>query len=120
MIAAQVSLLVGLNGSPAAGDDFIVVENEARAREVVEYRQREIRNKQASAGARGTVEQTLTAIAAGHADELPILIKTDVHGSEVTECLNVSQMTQLLLDINAAVGNKQSDILLRPLPTQLS
>ena len=73
--------VLGLNGSPVAGDDFVVVEHEARAREIVEYRQREIRRKQATAGARGTVEQMLSAIAAGQAEELPVLIKTDVHGS---------------------------------------
>ena len=73
--------MLGLNGSPVAGDDFVVVETESRAREIVDYRQREIRKKQATAGARGTVEQMLSAIAAGHAEELPILIKSDVHGS---------------------------------------
>ena len=73
--------VLGLNGSPFAGDDFVVVENEARAREITEYRERQIRSKQATAGARGTVEQMLSQIAAGQAAELPIVIKTDVHGS---------------------------------------
>ena len=73
--------VLGLNGSPMAGDDFVVVENEARAREIVDYRQRQIRGKRAAAGARGTVEQMLSAIAAGQAEELPVVIKTDVHGS---------------------------------------
>jgi translation initiation factor IF-2 len=40
-----------------------------------------IREKQATAGARGTVEQMLSAIQAGSASELPLVIKTDVHGS---------------------------------------
>ena len=79
---------LGLNGSPFAGDDFVVVENEARAREITEYRQRQIRSQQASAGARGTVEQMLSKIAAGQAEELPIIIKTDVHGS--TEAIKAS------------------------------
>ena len=73
--------VLGLNGSPVAGDDFVVVENEARAREVVDYRQRLRRQKVAAAGARGTVEQMLSKIAAGQAEELPVVIKTDVHGS---------------------------------------
>ena len=73
--------VLGLNGSPLAGDDFVVVENEARAREITEYRARQIRSKQATAGARGTVEQMLSKIAAGQAEELPVVIKTDVHGS---------------------------------------
>ena len=108
--------VLGLNGSPVAGDDFIVVENEARAREVVEYRQREIRNKQASAGARGTVEQMLTAIAAGHADELPILIKTDVHGSLEairTSLERISNDTVAVRVLHGAVGGiSESDITL--------
>jgi translation initiation factor IF-2 len=73
--------VLGLNGSPFAGDDFVVVENEARAREITEYRERQIRSKQATVGARGTVEEMLSKIASGQAAELPIVIKTDVHGS---------------------------------------
>ncbi len=73
--------VLGLQGTPTAGDDFVVVENEARAREIADYRQRVIREKSATAGARGTVEQMLSAIKSGEAQELPLVIKTDVHGS---------------------------------------
>ncbi|GHD40009.1 hypothetical protein GCM10017083_02800 [Thalassobaculum fulvum] len=73
--------VLGLQGTPTAGDEFVVVENEGRAREIADYRQRVIREKQATAGARGTVEQMLSAIQAGSASELPLVIKTDVHGS---------------------------------------
>ena len=73
--------VLGLNGTPMAGDQFSVVETESRAREIAEYRSRRNRDKQAAVSARGSVEQMLTAIAAGEAEELPIVIKTDVHGS---------------------------------------
>ena len=73
--------VLGLNGTPMAGDKFSVVETESRAREIAEYRSRRNRDKQAAVSARGSVEQMLTAIAAGEAEELPIVIKTDVHGS---------------------------------------
>ena len=73
--------VLGLNGTPMAGDQFSVVETEARAREIAEYRSRRIKDKQAAVSARGSVEQMLTAIASGEAEELPIIIKTDVHGS---------------------------------------
>ena len=73
--------VLGLQGTPMAGDQLTVVESEARAREVSEYRQRVIRQKEAASGARGSVEQMLSAIAAGEVEELPIVIKTDVHGS---------------------------------------
>ena len=108
--------VLGLNGSPVAGDDFVVVENEARAREIVEYRKREIRRKQVTAGARGTVEQMLSAIAAGQAKELPILIKTDVHGSLEairTSLERISNPTVTVRILLGAVGGiSESDITL--------
>ncbi len=73
--------VLGLQGTPTAGDEFVVVEHESRAREIADYRQRQIREKSATAGARGTVEQMLSAIKSGEAQELPLVIKTDVHGS---------------------------------------
>jgi translation initiation factor IF-2 len=73
--------ILGLNGTPMAGDSCVVVETEARAREIAEYRTRVKREREAAQGARSTVEQMLSAIAAGEAEELPIVIKTDVHGS---------------------------------------
>ena len=73
--------ILGLNGTPMSGDMFVVVESESRAREIAEYRKRRIRDKEAAVTARGSDEQMLTAIAAGEAEELPVVIKTDVHGS---------------------------------------
>ena len=73
--------ILGLNGTPMAGDSCVVVESEARAREIAEYRTRRNRDHEAARGARGSVEQMLSAIAAGEAEELPVVIKTDVHGS---------------------------------------
>jgi len=74
--------VVGFSGVPSAGDDFIVVENEARAREVAEFRTR----KQRIAGQGGsigatTMEQMFAKIKAGEAKELAILIKADMQGS---------------------------------------
>ena len=106
--------VLGLNGTPMAGDLLNVVESEARAREVAEYRQGVIRTKEASAGARGSVEQMLSAIAAGEAEELPVVLKTDVHGS--LEAIR-SAMDKLATDqvrvrvLTAAVGAiNESDI----------
>ncbi len=73
--------ILGLNGTPMAGDNCAVVETEARAREIAEYRTRQVKDREAARGARGSVEQMLSAIAAGEAEELPVVIKTDVHGS---------------------------------------
>ena len=71
----------GLAGLPNAGDDFSVVDSEARAREVSEFRQRRIRNARAAASARGTVDQLLTRIQEGQAKRLPVVVKADAHGS---------------------------------------
>jgi translation initiation factor IF-2 len=73
--------VLGLNGTPSAGDDFAVVENEARAREITSYRARQVRGLQRAAGPRGTIEQMITAIRAGEAKELPVVVKADVQGS---------------------------------------
>ncbi|MCA3245412.1 MAG: translation initiation factor IF-2, partial [Azospirillum sp.] len=73
--------VLGLTGTPQAGDDFQVVENEARAREVTEFRQRRTREQTAAARARGTLEQMFTKIREGEAKELAVVVKTDVQGS---------------------------------------
>ena len=73
--------VLGLNGTPSAGDEFTVVENEARAREVTAFRQRRSRDARAAAGARGTLEQMFSKISEGTAKELCVVVKTDVQGS---------------------------------------
>ena len=73
--------ILGLSGAPTAGDDFVTVENDRRAREVTEYRKQQMRDVRAAAGARGSLEQMFSAIAAGQASEVPVVIKADVQGS---------------------------------------
>ena len=73
--------VLGLSGTPMAGDIANVVESESRAREIAEYRSRKVREKEAALTARGSVEQMLANIQSGDISELPIVIKTDVHGS---------------------------------------
>ena len=73
--------VMGLSGSPSAGEDFSVVENEQRAREITEFRQRRNRAQKAAAVPRGTLEQMFLDIEAGELKELPVLIKADTHGS---------------------------------------
>ncbi|MEI8394635.1 MAG: translation initiation factor IF-2 [Rhodospirillaceae bacterium] len=73
--------VLGLNGTPMAGDEFAVLDNEARAREITEFRQRRKREAFATASARGTLEQMFTRIQEGEAKEMPIVIKGDVQGS---------------------------------------
>lgn len=74
--------VLGLNGTPNAGEEVAVVESEGRAREVVDFRQRRIRDEKAVAGARGTLEQMFEKIKEGSdLQMLPVVIKADVKGS---------------------------------------
>ena len=73
--------VLGLSGTPNAGDLAHVVETESRAREIADYRQRKSKLREAKMMARGSVEQMLANIQAGESSELPVIIKTDVHGS---------------------------------------
>ncbi len=73
--------VLGYQDAPSAGDDFIVVDNEGKAREVAEFRARRDKSDIAAAGGRGTLEQMLSAIKEGKAAEVPILVKGDVQGS---------------------------------------
>ncbi len=83
-IAAGPSMpieVLGLNGMPLAGDDFVVAESESRARDIADFRQRRRRDAAAAVGGRGTLEQMFSQIAAGTAEELPVVVKSDVQGS---------------------------------------
>ncbi|MGB3416630.1 MAG: translation initiation factor IF-2, partial [Mesorhizobium sp.] len=75
--------ILGLQGTPHAGDHFAVVNNEARAREITEYRQRLARDKAAAkhAGQRGSLEQMMSQLQATGVKEFPLVIKGDVQGS---------------------------------------
>jgi len=75
--------ILGLQGTPQAGDKFAVAENESRAREIAEYRQRLTREKAVArhAGQRGSLEQMMTQLTAAGVKEFPLVIKGDVQGS---------------------------------------
>ncbi|PRX10663.1 UNVERIFIED_ORG: translation initiation factor 2 (bIF-2) [Martelella mediterranea] len=82
--------ILGLGGTPSAGDRFAVVENEAKAREVSEYRQRLARDKAAArqSGSRGSLEQMMSQLQDTGLKEFPLLIKGDVQGS--VEAINAA------------------------------
>ncbi len=74
--------VLGLNGTPEAGDVLNVVQSEAQAREIAEYRQSAAKDKRAAAGAATTLEQMMAkAKADENVAELPIVVKADVQGS---------------------------------------
>src|SRR5579875_2712270 len=108
--------ILGLSGVPGAGEPFIAVESEARAREISEFRQRKLREKAAagSLAGRGTFDQMLARIQAGEQKEVAVVIKADVQGSaeaiEATVQKLGTEEVQLRV-LHAAVGQiTESDV----------
>ena len=74
--------VLGINGTPEAGDVLNVVDTEAQAREIAEYRQEKAKEKRAAAGAATSLEQLLAkAKEDENVTELPVIVKADVQGS---------------------------------------
>lgn len=74
--------VLGLNGTPEAGDVLNVVATEAQAREIAEYREKAAKDKRAAVGAATTLDQLLAKAKADQSvKELPIVVKADVQGS---------------------------------------
>jgi translation initiation factor IF-2 len=73
--------LLGLSGAPEAGDEFVVVESDARAREVTEYRARKRREARQASSSRQTLDQLLKTRESGEKRLLPVVLKADVQGS---------------------------------------
>ena len=74
--------VLGLNGTPEAGDVLDVGETEAQAREIADYREQAAKDKRAAAGAATTLEQLMAKAKADQTvAELPVLVKADVQGS---------------------------------------
>lgn len=79
-IPGQPVEVLGLSGTPEAGDRMVVVESDAKAREIVDYRQRKKRDT-AAASSSMTFDQLLKQARDGSRKQLPIVAKADVHGS---------------------------------------
>lgn len=113
--SAPVELL-GLTGVPRAGEPFIVVDSESKAREISEFRQRKVREKQAAVrlAARGTLDQMLARIQAGEQKEVAVLIKADVQGSAEAIQTTVLKLEHEEIKVNvisATVGQiTESDV----------
>jgi translation initiation factor IF-2 len=108
--------VLGLQGTPQAGDQFVVVESETRAREIAEYRAHRHRQHAMAAAKRGTLEQMFTKIQAGETKELPVVIKGDVQGSVEALVSSLNQLSNNEVGVrvlHAAVGGiNESDVTL--------
>jgi translation initiation factor IF-2 len=73
--------VLGLSSAPEAGDQFDVVPNEARAREITDYRERKRRDSRGTTVVRSSLEQMMSQLSQAGRKEFPILVKADVQGS---------------------------------------
>lgn len=81
-IPGQPVEVLGLGSVPMAGDDFVVMESDAKAREIAAYRSKKRKDIEAAKLKRGgSMEQFMAQIKEGEMTNLPVIIKADVHGS---------------------------------------
>jgi translation initiation factor IF-2 len=73
--------ILGFDSAPEAGDQIAVVENEARAREITDYRIRKRRETLGAAGNKSSLEQMMQQLKEAGKKEFNLLIKGDVQGS---------------------------------------
>ncbi|HWK32807.1 MAG TPA: translation initiation factor IF-2, partial [Hyphomicrobium sp.] len=73
--------ILGFDSAPEAGDQFAVVESEARAREITDYRVRKRRDALGSAGSSRTLEQMMQQLKEAGRKDFTLLVKGDVQGS---------------------------------------
>jgi len=108
--------VLGLNGVPEPGDQFYVVESEARAREVAEFRQRQRREKDAAKSSGTSLEQMMAQLQDSEIKELPVVIKGDVQGSVeaiVSALENMSTDEVRVRVLHTGVGGvSESDVIL--------
>jgi translation initiation factor IF-2 len=108
--------VLGLSGTPSAGDRFTVVESEAQAREITEYRSRLARDLASArqAGSRGSLEQMMSQLQTSVVKEFPIVLKGDVQGSVEAilasiEKINTSEVRARIVHSGAG-GITESDV----------
>jgi translation initiation factor IF-2 len=110
--------ILGLDGTPEPGDSINVVDSEARAREITEYRQRMKRQTQGVTSQRTSLEQFMTSLkdGASNLQDLPIVLKGDVQGSveAISQSLDKLATDEVRATVvyGAAGGISESDILL--------
>ncbi len=121
VVAAGPSMpveVLGFNGTPEAGDRLAVVDNESRAREIADYRDRQRREKMAArqTGMRGSLEQMMHQLKTSGQKEFPLVIKGDVQGSieaivGALEKLNTEEVAARIIFAGAG-GITESDVTL--------
>jgi len=109
--------VLGLNSTPEAGDQFVVVDSESRAREITEYRERKRRELKGVAPTnRASLEQMMSQLREGARKEVPIIVKGDVQGSaeaivQALDKLGTDEVTARVL-LYGVGGITESDVTL--------
>jgi len=107
--------VVGFNGTPHAGDDFVVTQTEVQAREVAEYRAHKAKEAKVAVSVK-TLDQMFSDIQAGELKELPVIVKSDVQGSVEAIVASLKKLTNDEVKVNvlhSAVGAiTESDVTL--------
>ena len=108
--------ILGLQGVPQAGDSFVAVADEAKARQVAEYRHSKQRETELVKSSKVSLEELYDQIKAGDMRELRVVLKADVQGSveALTEALGRLSSDEVKLRVlHGSVGGvTESDILL--------
>jgi len=109
--------VMGLDGAPDPGEQFAVVKDEARAREITEYRQRKAREAQVAApSAMASMEQMMAKLKDKTSSDLPVLVKADVQGSAeaIKSSLEAAGNEEVKARViySAAGGISESDVML--------
>ena len=109
-------VVLGLSNSPISGDDFLVVKDERRAREVAEIRQSKSRESNLAERKIANTEEAFTQMTQDDEKFVPILIKSDVHGSAEAlkdALVNLSTDEVTVKVISSGIGGiTESDVIL--------
>jgi translation initiation factor IF-2 len=108
--------ILGLQGVPQAGDSFVTLTDEAKARQIAEYRQSKQRESDLLKTSKVSLEELYDQIKTGDVKELRLVLKADVHGSveALTEAMTRMSTNEVKLNvIHGSVGGiTESDVLL--------
>jgi translation initiation factor IF-2 len=108
--------VLGFNGSPLAGEEFLVVESEQIAREVADHRRQVRREKDALARNKNSIEHMMSQIASGESKTLNIIIKSDTQGSLEAITSNIQKLSVngvVAQVVHSAIGDiNETDVML--------
>ncbi len=110
--------VLGLNSTPNAGDDFIVVNSEAKAREIAQFRIRRERAIKVAQNSKSALDQLMDHMKQGEVKHLNVVIKADVHGSVEAIIGSLKKLTENNDEVDVSIlhsavgGITESDVTL--------